>query len=241
MAALLRIGNLGLMLREVFQNHPTIKVGWPITLPRRTNYSPSQPSLPEYWVPPPPRFVRQARLSLDLRMLEYYAGDIGDFVKAVAAPIESMARDLRKWGEPWLLLGPHHDVLRTENDVVTLSMAAVLQGDEMSYSVYISFKKCEHCQKEGEIVEVGNMTSNVSAMWDMAMPDMNLRDMDGKQCILCLDHLWAGVAWMKEHLGECRAVEPKNGWGSYEGALEFLESLRAAAEAHPDGYIRVSR
>jgi hypothetical protein len=64
--------------------------------------------------------------------------------------------------------------------------------------------KCPHCG--GEVMgaldqDIGNMTSNVSGMWDKGMPGLKLRDMDGKSCRECLPHLQAGVEWMIELFG----------------------------------------
>lgn len=36
-----------------------------------------------------------------------------------------------------------------------------------------------------------------------------------------------------------RALNPPNGWGSYEGALEFLRWLREQCENHPKATVRV--
>jgi hypothetical protein len=41
----------------------------------------------------------------------------------------------------------------------------------MSYDISITAKGSCHMDR--------NMTSNVCGMWDSAMPDLNLRDMDG--------------------------------------------------------------
>jgi hypothetical protein len=35
-------------------------------------------------------------------------------------------------------------------------------------------------------------------------------------------------------------LEPANGWGRFEGALSYLEELRAGCVAHPKAVIRVS-
>ena len=35
-----------------------------------------------------------------------------------------------------------------------------------------------------------------------------------------------------------RALNPKNGWGTYEGAVEFTRALLAACEKHPGATVR---
>lgn len=89
----------------------------------------------------------------------------------------------------------------------------------------------------GDMAE--NMTSNVSRMWDRAMPDLNLRDMDGKKAKDCLPHLRDGVRHMAEHRHSYTPLEPQNGWGSYGGALGFLTQMMFACEDHPEDTVRV--
>lgn len=86
-----------------------------------------------------------------------------------------------------------------------------------------------------------NYTSNVSPMWDRAMPGLNLRDMNGLKAGDCVDHLKAGVAAMEADPDAYRAMEPSNKWGDYEGALEYLRHLAALCDLWPTGIVRVCR
>lgn len=84
-----------------------------------------------------------------------------------------------------------------------------------------------------------NMTSNVAPMWRRAGAD--LAAADGKSAgglVLFLD---AAIRRMKANPDEYRAMDPPNGWGTYEGCLEFLQELRDACAANPNTIVRVWR
>lgn len=38
-----------------------------------------------------------------------------------------------------------------------------------------------------------------------------------------------------------KALNPENGWGSYEGLVDFVRAYRDACEANPDANVEVSR
>lgn len=85
-----------------------------------------------------------------------------------------------------------------------------------------------------------NMTSNVSKMWDRAMPELNLRDMGGKTGAECLPHLEAGMLDMAQNRSRYEAMQPENGWGSYGGALSVLVEMACACRAEPNAIVYVS-
>ena len=100
--------------------------------------------------------------------------------------------------------------------------------------------------KESETREVhsGNITHNLGDMADAAG---------------IYTHLWrpeelgitkAGqlIAPLKEGLErllatpeQFKALNPANGWGSYDGLVEFVTEYLTACEAHPDSIVSVSR
>lgn len=84
-----------------------------------------------------------------------------------------------------------------------------------------------------------NMTSNVGPMWRKAGAD--LADFEGKKAGTVVSVLDAAVAQMKAQPDEYRALNPSNGWGTYEGCLEFLEELRDTCAANPNATVRVCR
>jgi hypothetical protein len=84
-----------------------------------------------------------------------------------------------------------------------------------------------------------NMTSNVSKMWDRAMPGLNLRDMNGRTGAECLPHLEAGMLDMARNRDRYERMVPDNGWGSYGGALSVLVEMAAECRANPNTIVSV--
>lgn len=95
----------------------------------------------------------------------------------------------------------------------------------MSYWVYV-------VDENNQEIWSGNMTSNVGAMYEMALapylPDQDdygiriLHDMPCVGAVYLLEH---AMALMENHKIICRALEPSNGWGTYEAALDFLYQI----------------
>ena len=86
---------------------------------------------------------------------------------------------------------------------------------------------------------VGNMTWNVSPMYYDALGDDGLRQLDGmlsRDAITILKH---AIKKMEDNPDHYRAMNPKNRWGNYEGALEFLRKLLNSCIKHPKTTIRI--
>ena len=56
-----------------------------------------------------------------------------------------------------------------------------------------------------------------------------------------IDPLQTGFALLLAEPDRFRALNPSNGWGSYEGLCEFVRGYLTACEANPDAAVRVSR
>lgn len=125
----------------------------------------------------------------------------------------------------------------------------------MSYDGYIVLRvQPEGYQPDGDawellpsqleetcLAEVGNYTSNVSGMWARALEAtagdaaprrardeaVSLSATDGWTCERAAPVLIAAAGWMRGHRAELVDLNPENGWGNYDGALDYLE--RAAA------------
>lgn len=87
--------------------------------------------------------------------------------------------------------------------------------------------------------DIGNYTSNVSHMWGTAL-GYRLADLDGRTARDAVDDLLRAVASMEDQPGTFLAMNPANGWGDYEGALDYLRRLRDACRAYPNATIRIS-
>lgn len=85
----------------------------------------------------------------------------------------------------------------------------------------------------------GNVTSNVAPMWRLAGAD--LAEFDGLLAGNCLPALRAAVTAMETDPDKYKALNPPNGWGSYDTCLRFLRELLTDFEANPQATVRVSR
>lgn len=84
-----------------------------------------------------------------------------------------------------------------------------------------------------------NYTSNCAGMWELAL-GRSLADYNGAPSSEAAGPLAAAVERMAMNPSEFRPMEPGNGWGSYEGAMEYLRWIAETAQAHPRTTIRVS-
>ena len=109
-----------------------------------------------------------------------------------------------------------------------------------------------------EVEDIGNYTSNVSEMYRLAMPGpyagggkydgvkdlgeerVGLPGISGLQCTQAAEILRLGIVYMEEHRKELIKLEPENGWGSYQGALDYLRKIHDACVRHPKATLAVN-
>ena len=104
----------------------------------------------------------------------------------------------------------------------------------MSLDLYINCRCCNSSLFDR------NITHNVSPMWKLAGVWEALYESDGIRCGDYLAVLEKGLDDMRLRPGEYRKLNPSNGWGSCESALNFLESVVEAVKKNPDMVFRVS-
>ncbi|WP_407563347.1 hypothetical protein [Streptomyces sp. 184] len=107
----------------------------------------------------------------------------------------------------------------------------------MSYDVYLVIDTGG--PEPAAVVDVGNYTSNVSGMWEDAL-GYPLKNLHGWQAEDARTDLQQAVHDMETHPEAYRAMNPPNGWGDYEGALDYLRRLGDACRAHPKTTIHIS-
>ena len=56
-----------------------------------------------------------------------------------------------------------------------------------------------------------------------------------------IEPLAEGLANLNADPGTFEKLNPENGWGSYEGLVNFVTEYLAACREHPDAAVRVSR
>ena len=108
-------------------------------------------------------------------------------------------------------------------------MKKTFEEIKMSWRVYLVI----FTGKEEKIIaDVGNYPHNVSPMYHKAMGITlsNLKNMNCGDVILILEK---GIKAMKENREECEKLNPKIGYGNYEGALDFLCRILEACKENP--------
>ena len=95
-------------------------------------------------------------------------------------------------------------------------------------------------KREVEIYEA-NITYNLAPMYYQCIDKENgLKKLDNMKCKDALKIIQNGINDMLNNAEAYRKLNPKNGWGSYEGLLAKLQEMRTCCENNPDGIINVS-
>jgi hypothetical protein len=84
-----------------------------------------------------------------------------------------------------------------------------------------------------------NYTSNCGPMWRAAGAD--LAKFDGTRASECAPILRAAIENMVADPARYRALDPPNGWGSYDTLLPRLRYLLRWLERNPTATVQVSR
>jgi hypothetical protein len=118
----------------------------------------------------------------------------------------------------------------------------------MSYDINLETtpveEECHHCDGTGRVTSSDeltwwNYTSNCAGMWRKAGAD--LAAFHGKPASECTPSLKSAIEAMENDPETFRAMNPANGWGSYDSLLEALKTLLKDFQEHPDAIVRVSR
>lgn len=121
--------------------------------------------------------------------------------------------------------------------------------------------KFEH-RCPGDAVEVGNITYNIAPMWADALAvdealtvgggisrimgfdgdrtPYGIHRFEGAPAVEAAGPLRAAIERMESNPDHYRAMNPPNGWGKYEHALEFLQRLYARCVENPAYRIHIS-
>lgn len=111
----------------------------------------------------------------------------------------------------------------------------------MSWDVWLAI---DTGLEEASVTEDHNYTWNVSRMYDKAFS----RTLDGDGGLSTLAGMKADLAGtlidrvlheMEANASVYQAMNPANGWGSFDGAMEFLRKIRRDCLAHPACVVRV--
>ena len=93
--------------------------------------------------------------------------------------------------------------------------------------------------EDREVLEIGNITYNITPMYTKAM-GKNLSDFNDKKCAEIIPILRIGVMEIENNPEKYKKHNPANGWGNYEGALQYLTKLLINCEENPLCTVKVS-
>ena len=85
-----------------------------------------------------------------------------------------------------------------------------------------------------------NITHNVAAMWRLAGCYERLYESRGDKAGWHIDGLRSAYTKMRDNPDEYKALNPSNGWGNYDGALKWLNTVIKGFEEAPEALIGVS-
>lgn len=94
------------------------------------------------------------------------------------------------------------------------------------------------------VFDIGSITWNVGPMFavsfravgieEMIDPDrFGIHALRGRIAGELLPKLEAAVQWLKNHREEMEKLNPSNGWGNYEDALRYVETMVEGCSEHP--------
>ncbi len=111
----------------------------------------------------------------------------------------------------------------------------------MSLDLYMAIKSCEHCGHV-ETTDSLNITYNLAPMWYEAFPIsdqmIDIDEMPGEEAEVILTLV---LNSLKNFPDRFIAINPTNGWGSYEDFVKYIEKLIAICKEHPDGIWKSDR
>ncbi len=105
----------------------------------------------------------------------------------------------------------------------------------MSWSFSMHGEVCPTCGRGAEIDEERNYTYNVSPMFYDALGELEngIRSLNGMTGDEGRPHLERAIMRMTDDPEKYQAMNPKNGWGDYEGALTLLSDLLEWSADYP--------
>ena len=114
----------------------------------------------------------------------------------------------------------------------------------MSLDVYLETPVCEHCGRGPTEVYSRNITHNLAKMAKAAGVYQVLwhpEEIGVTYAQQLVEPLRVGLTWLRENPTQARALNSENGWGDYEGLMNFVEEYLAACEKYPNANVSVSR
>ena len=109
----------------------------------------------------------------------------------------------------------------------------------MSYDIWLEIDT-GNPEGPAPVTDWINYTSNCSGMWTEALGGEGLRDLQGMAGADAAPLLNDAIKDMAAHPQTYEPMAPENGWGSYDGALNYLIRIREMCMEHPLATIGMS-
>ena len=85
-----------------------------------------------------------------------------------------------------------------------------------------------------------NITYNLAPMYYKCIDkELGFKKLNNMSCKEALPILNSAINDLIENQEEYEKLNPKNGWGTYDGLLEAIKDMRNCCEDNPDGIIDV--
>jgi hypothetical protein len=110
-------------------------------------------------------------------------------------------------------------------------------GDEMSLDVYLNAVRTT-CVFEKNITHNLGTMAEEAGLYDYLWEPENVGIVYAAQLI---EPLSTGLELLKSDPGRFREFDPPNGWGDYDGLINFVDSYLKACIENPDATIEISR
>jgi hypothetical protein len=84
-----------------------------------------------------------------------------------------------------------------------------------------------------------NYTFNVSPMFRLALGGDGIKQLNNLSRDECIELLQDGIKHMEQNPEIYKKLNPENGWGDYEGALDVLVKTLEALQHSEDTYVNI--
>jgi hypothetical protein len=132
-------------------------------------------------------------------------------------------------------------VIDEDMNIVGGRVLPVKGGEVMSLDIDLLLDPCPHCGRSDGGVFSANITYNLGPMWRAAGLPFSVEEIEGKRASELVPWLEAGLAELVNNSATYKAMNPSNGWGSFEGLVKTVAEMLAAVRQYPDAVVRTSR
>lgn len=125
-----------------------------------------------------------------------------------------------------------------------MSLDITLEGKTQKIVCFCNRCANQHEREEVEEFFEANITHNLAAMAreaDICDIVWSPEENDITKASQLIEPLEKGIALMRSDPDRFKKHNPSNGWGKYEGFVEWLERYLSACKEYPDATVKASR